>query len=223
MIRLRNVTKTYRTRTEHRTVLDNVSCHFEIGHNYGILGANGTGKSTLVRMLAGSEPPTRGQIERGVRVSFPLGFSGTMNSYLTGRQNAAFMARVYGEDVRRVLDFVWDFAELGTYFDMPLLSYSSGMRARFGMGVSLAINFDLYLIDEVTEVGDRSFRAKSQAAFRDRALTSDVILVSHNPLTIRSYCDRAAVLSGGKLVFYSDVESAIAAHDAQQKLIWHGK
>jgi capsular polysaccharide transport system ATP-binding protein len=212
MIDLWNVTKTFRTRQGVKTVLRDVTCQFEMGHNYGILGANGSGKSTLVQLIAGSDPPTRGRIDRHVRVSFPLGFSGTFNIYLTGRQNAVFMARVYGVDVRKVLDFVWDFAELGTYFDMPLLSYSSGMRARFGMGVSLAIDFDLYLIDEVTEVGDKSFRDKSKAAFRERALTSDVILVSHNVETIRSYCNRAAVLHDGDLVFYPDVESAIRVH-----------
>lgn len=217
MIDFWHVSKTFRTRQGPRTVLRDVTCHFQMGHNYGILGANGAGKSTLVQLIAGSDPPTRGRIDRHVRVSFPLGFSGTFNSYLTGRQNAVFMARVYGADVKQVLDFVWDFAELGTYFDMPLLSYSSGMRARFGMGVSLAIDFDLYLIDEVTEVGDKSFREKSKAAFRARAMTSDVILVSHNVETIRTYCDRAAVLHDGTLIFYPDVESAISAHHAHEQ------
>ncbi|SFR42915.1 capsular polysaccharide transport system ATP-binding protein [Yoonia tamlensis] len=217
MIWLDRVTKLYRTPLGQRMVLNDASYHFEPGHNYGILGANGSGKSTLVRLISGAEAPTSGRVVRQANVSFPLGFSGTFNSYLTGRQNAVFVARVYGANVARVLEFVWDFAELGTFFDMPLNTYSSGMRARFGLGVSLAIDFDVYLIDEVTEVGDKRFRAKSQAAFRERALTSDVILVSHNLQTVRAYCDRALVLQNGELTPFDSVEDAIAVHVENQK------
>lgn len=218
MIHFRDVTKFYRSRQGPHVVLNNVSCDFGIGHNYGILGANGSGKSTLVRMISGAEPPSRGRIHRRVRVSFPLGFGGTFNGYLTARQNAVFMARVYGADVRRVLDFVWDFAELGTFFDMPINTYSSGMRARFGMAVSLAIDFDVYLIDEVTEVGDARFRAKSADAFRERMVRSDVILVSHNVNTIRAYCDRAAVLHDGRIEFFATVDEAVRAHTRNMRL-----
>lgn len=212
MIHFRNVSKSYRTQGARKTVLDNQSFDFEIGHNYGILGTNGAGKSTLLRLISGAEPITSGRIERRARISFPLGFSGTFNGYLSGRQNATFLARVYGEDTNKVLRFVEEFAELEAYFDMPLLTYSSGMRAKFSLGLSLAIDFDVYLVDEVTEVGDARFRAKSAEAFRARARQSDIIMVSHNQHTIKAYCDRGAVLKDGQITFYSSVENAMDAH-----------
>lgn len=214
MIHFRDVSKRYRTQRGSHTVLHRSSFDFEIGHNYGILGANGAGKSTLLRMISGAEPTSGGTITRRVRVSFPLGFSGTFNPYLSARQNATFLARVYGEDVGRVLDFVWDFAELGPYFDMPYHTYSSGMRAKVGLGVSLAIDFDVYLVDEVTEVGDSRFRAKSAEAFRARAKRSDVVMVSHNQNTIKAYCDRGAVLKDGRIEFFDSVADAMKAHAA---------
>jgi capsular polysaccharide transport system ATP-binding protein len=131
---------------------------------------------------------------------------------LTGRQNAIFLARVYGENVRRVLNFVWDFSELGVYFDMPFNSYSSGMRAKFALGLSLAIEFDVYLVDEVTEVGDARFRAKSAEAFRARAKESDIIMVSHNENTVKAYCDRGAVLNNGRLEFFPTIAEAMKKH-----------
>lgn len=212
MIHFRDVSKYYRTRKGTHVVLRDASFDFDIGHNYGILGANGAGKSTLLRMIAGGEPTSRGKIFRRVRVSFPLGFSGTFNGFLTARQNATFVARVYGANVKQVLDFVWDFSELGEYFDMPINTYSSGMRAKFSLGVSLAIDFDVYLVDEVTEVGDARFRAKSAQAFRERVKRSDIIMVTHNSNTIKAYCDRGAVLKNGSIEFYSTIEEAIKVH-----------
>jgi capsular polysaccharide transport system ATP-binding protein len=212
MIHFRDVSKRYRTNQGWKTVLNKTSFDFDIGHNYGILGANGAGKSTLLRMISGAEPASRGRIHRRVRVSFPLGFSGTFNGFLTGRQNAIFLARVYGENVRRVLNFVWDFSELGVYFDMPFNSYSSGMRAKFALGLSLAIEFDVYLVDEVTEVGDARFRAKSAEAFRARAKESDIIMVSHNENTVKAYCDRGAVLNNGRLEFFPTIAEAMKKH-----------
>ncbi len=212
MIHFRDVSKFYRTRRGTNVVLRDASFDFEIGHNYGILGGNGAGKSTLLRMISGGEPPSRGKITRRVRVSFPLGFSGTFNGYLTARQNATFVARVYRSDIRRVLDFVWDFSELGPYFDMPINTYSSGMRAKFSLGLSFAIDFDVYLVDEVTEVGDARFRAKSAQAFRERVKRSDVIMVTHNSNTIKAYCDRGAVLKDGRIEFFPTIEEAVKMH-----------
>jgi capsular polysaccharide transport system ATP-binding protein len=212
MIVLDRVSKAYRATGGRRIILDNASATFEAGHNYGILGGNGAGKSTLIRLLAGSELPDRGTIRRRGRVSFPLGFGGTFHGALSGRENAAFLARIYGAPVRATLDFVADFAELGDYFTMPVNTYSAGMRARLAFAACLAIEFDIYLIDEVTEVGDQHFRRKCAAAFRARMATADIILASHNPQTLRQYCDRAALLAGGALSLYDDVSAALGRH-----------
>jgi capsular polysaccharide transport system ATP-binding protein len=212
MIRLDRVAKAYRTRSGRRVVLDNASATFESGHNFGILGANGAGKSTLIRLLAGSELPDRGVVRRWARVSFPLGFGGTFHGALSGRENAAFVARIYGAAMRRMIGYVEEFAELGEYFDMPVNTYSAGMRARLAFAACLAIDFDVYLIDEVTEIGDQRFRRKCAEAFRARMAHADIILVTHNPQTIRQYCDRGAILADGALSLYDDVGAALKQH-----------
>jgi capsular polysaccharide transport system ATP-binding protein len=210
MISLDKVSKTYRTASiGRRVVLDRVSAAFPDGHNFGVLGANGAGKSTLIRLLAGSELPDRGRIRRDGRVSFPLGYGGTFHGSLSGRENIAFLARIYGTSLRETIDYVAEFAELADYLDMPINTYSAGMRARLAFGVSLAINFDIYLIDEVTEVGDERFRQKCALAFRERMSRSDIILVTHNTRTIHQYCDRGAVLAGGELRLYDDIADAL--------------
>jgi capsular polysaccharide transport system ATP-binding protein len=208
MIKLERVSKSYRTRAGRRRVLDDVGATFEAGHNCGILGVNGAGKSTLIRLLAGSELPDCGTIRRCVRVSFPLGFGG-FHGALSGRENTQFLARIYGVAMRPMLDYVEDFAELGDYFEMPVDTYSAGMRARLAFAACLAIDFDVYLIDEATEVGDKRFRSKCAEAFRARLARSDVILASHNADTLRQYCDRGAVLGGGALTLYDDLGAAI--------------
>jgi capsular polysaccharide transport system ATP-binding protein len=212
MIRLEHVTKTFRTPRGRKFVLDNASATFEAGHNFGILGVNGAGKSTLIRLIAGSELPDCGIVRRYGRVSFPLGFGGTFHGALSGCENAAFIARIYGAPVRATLDYVEDFAELGEYWTMPVNTYSSGMRARLAFAVCLAIDFDVYLIDEVTEVGDQRFRRKCADAFRARMAHSDIILVSHNPQTIRQYCDRGAILAEGALSLYDEIGAALTRY-----------
>lgn len=212
MIRLEHVTKTFRTPRGRKLVLDNASATFEAGHNFGILGVNGAGKSTLIRLIAGSELPDRGIVRRYGRVSFPLGFGGTFHGALSGYENAAFIARIYGAPVRATIDHVEDFAELGEYWTMPVNTYSSGMRARLAFAVCLAIDFDVYLIDEVTEVGDQRFRRKCADAFRARMAHSDIVLVSHNPQTIRQYCDRGAILSDGALSLYDEIGAALTRY-----------
>src|SRR5580693_4261248 len=204
MIALDQVTKSYRTAQGRRVVLDNASAEFPTGCNIGILGANGAGKSTLIRLLTGSEQPDRGRIRRDGRVSFPLGYGGTFHGSLSGRENVAFLARIYGADLRETIGYVADFAELGAYFDMPVNTYSAGMRARLAFGACLAIDFDIYLIDEVTETGDERFRRKCALAFRERIQRSDIILVTHNSRTIRQYC------ADGELRLYDDVAGALA-------------
>ena len=212
MISLEGVSKVYRTRSGRRTVLDNVNVTFESGYNFGVLGVNGAGKSTLIRLIAGSEMPDCGVVRRYARVSFPLGFGGTFHGALSGRENVAFIARVYGAGTRRVLEYVDGFAELGGYFHMPVNTYSAGMRARLAFATCLALDFDLYLIDEVTEVGDQRFRQKCAEAFRERMQRSDIILVTHNIHTLRHYCDRGAILDNGELTLFDDIGTALGRY-----------
>ena len=210
MITLDRVSKTYPTaQGGRRIVLDRVSAAFPDGCNFGIVGSNGAGKSTLIRLLAGSEMPDRGRVRRGGRVSFPLGYGGTFHGSLSGRENVAFISRIYGSDLRKTISYVYEFSEIGAYFDMPVNTYSAGMRARLAFGACLAIDFDIYLIDEVTEIGDDRFRRKCSAAFRERIVRSDIILVTHNSRTIRQYCDRGAVLADGELRLFDDIAGAL--------------
>jgi capsular polysaccharide transport system ATP-binding protein len=212
VIALEQVKKSYATASGRKLVLDNATANFPAGRNFGILGANGVGKSTLIRLLAGSEMPDRGAIRRQARVSFPLGFGGTFHGALSGYENVAFIARVYGAALRPTMRFVEEFAELGDYFKMPVNTYSAGMRSRLAFGTCLAIDFDVYLVDEVTETGDERFRRKCAAAFRERLQRSDIILATHNHHTIRQYCDRAAVLANGHLQLFDDVAVAFASY-----------
>lgn len=208
-IEMRNVLKFYRGRGHTKIILDHVSARFERGYSYGILGVNGAGKSTTMRLLSGVELPSAGTVKRSVRVSWPLGFSGAFSSAVSGRNNCTFAARIYGQDVRRVLDFVEDFSELGDYLDAPVKTYSSGMSSRLAFGLSMAIDFDCYLVDEVTGVGDFTFKKRCEAAFAARRERSDVIMVSHSVSHIKSYCQRGAVLVDGRLMMFNDIEEAI--------------
>jgi capsular polysaccharide transport system ATP-binding protein len=212
MITLDRVSKVYHTRSGRRTVLDNVSVTFESGQNFGVLGVNGAGKSTLIRLIAGSEIPDFGVVRRYARVSFPLGFGGTFHGALSGRENVAFVARIYGAGTRGVLHYVEEFSELGEYLHMPVNTYSAGMRARLAFATCLALDFDLYLIDEVTEVGDQRFRQKCAEAFRERMQRSDIILVTHNVHTLRQYCDRGAILANGELTLFDDIDTALGQY-----------
>jgi len=212
MITLDGVSKVYRTRSGRRTVLDNVSVTFEAGQNFGVLGGNGAGKSTLIRLIAGSEIPDFGIVRRYARVSFPLGFGGTFHGALSGRENVSFVARIYGAGLRGVLHYVEEFSELGEYLHMPVNTYSAGMRARLAFATCLALDFDLYLIDEETEVGDQRFRQKCAEAFRERMQRSDIILVTHNIHTLRQYCDRGAILANGELTLFDDIDTALGRY-----------
>ena len=212
MIELTHVRKSYRTRCGWNRVLDDITVTFPGGKNIGILGFNGAGKSTLLRLIGGIEPPDRGTIRRRGTVSWPIAFTGAFPGTLTGRENARFVGRLYGAEPGEIEAFAEDFAELGEYFDMPVRTYSSGMRARLGFAVSMAVEFDCYLVDEATEAGDWRFRAKCQRAFRDRGARATVVMVSHNEETIRRNCEVGAVLSSGKLTLYDDIKEAIAVY-----------
>ena len=209
MIRFEHVSKAYRTQNGHKKVLEDASFELPSGRNVGILGKNGSGKSTLTRLMSGAEMPDRGRITRKGLVSFPIGFSMGFTPHLSGRDNVVILSRFYHEDPKSMLGFVRDFAELGDYFDMPVATYSSGMRVRLTFAAGIAIDFDTYLVDEVLEVGDRRFREKCARAFAARLQRSNLYMVSHNPATIRRYCDMAAVMSDGGITIFQDVESAI--------------
>ena len=189
-------------------VLDNISLEFPTGESIGILGRNGSGKSTLLRILAGIEQPDNGEVIRDNRVSWPIGFAGGFNGSLTGEENTRFVARIYGANVHRVSRFTRKFSELGEYFYMPVRTYSVGMRSRLAFAVSMAIDFNVYLIDEITAVGDRPFQNKCRRAFRRRREHSSVILVSHNIRTIRMFCSKCALLINGKLQLCDSIQQA---------------
>lgn len=212
MIKLDNVTKYYKTAAHRRYILRNQSMHFTAGRSYGLLGVNGAGKSTTLRLIAGAELPNSGRIRRQVRVSWPLGFANGLNPMLSGKENLKFVARAYGEDFNRVFRFVAEFAEIGSYLNEPLRTYSSGMAARFAFGLSMAIEFDCYLVDEITAVGDSNFQRRCREAFRARREKSDVIIISHDMSTIKDYCDVALVLIDGIMVQFDNVEDGIATY-----------
>ncbi len=212
MIVLQNLTKTFVMGGQRKTVLDNVNAVFPSRTAVGLLGRNGAGKSTLLKMIAGTALPTSGQILTDGKISFPVGFAGSFHPDLTGAQNIRFVARVYGVDTEALIDFVRDFAELGVHFHLPIRSYSSGMKSRLAFGVSMGLQFDTYLIDEVTAVGDASFKSKSSAVFMDRMKQSGAVFVSHSTGQIRELCTAGAVLDRGKLTYYDDIDEAIEEH-----------
>jgi capsular polysaccharide transport system ATP-binding protein len=213
MLFLDRVTKHYKMRGGGlKTVVRDVSAVIRPGDAVGIIGRNGAGKSTLMRMIAGVEHPTSGRIERRMSISWPLGHGVGLQNSMSGADNARFIARIYNRPVQAVLDYVEDFAELGTYLSMPAKTYSSGMMGRLLLGISLAIEFDCYLIDEVTATGDARFVERARLALLERTRDSAVIMVSHQPETLRSYCRTAAILNDGTLTFYEDMDEAFAAY-----------
>lgn len=213
MIEFRDVSKYYLTSTSRKVVLDRLTLTLPHGAKVGVLGRNGAGKSTLLSMVAGTISPNRGEIRRHASISWPLGFAGGSHADLTGAQNIRFVARIYGVDTDALVDYVRDFAELGDFMDMPVRSYSSGMKARLAFGMSMGIHFDWYLVDEITAVGDSAFKRKSLAVFKNRLRNSGMLMVSHSASTIRGYCTSGLVLEGGQARYFEDVQEAIAVHE----------
>lgn len=216
MLRIDAVTKSYPTSTGRKTVLDAVSLDIRKGEKWGILGRNGSGKSTLVRILAGAEDPSAGTIHTGMSVSWPLAFGGGFQGGITGLDNAKFIARVYGKRPREVVDFVEAFAELGDAMREPVMTYSSGMRARLAFGLSLAIDFDCLLIDEIVAVGDHRFREKCEIELYQKRAYKGWVLVSHDPNYVRQHCTHAAVLEKGVLTQAATVDEAIHIYEGLQ-------
>lgn len=210
MITLRNVCKDYPTRAGPRRVLNDINLTIRPGERVGILGRNGAGKSTLIRMISGAELPDSGQIERSMSVSWPLAFGGAFQGSLTGLDNLRFICRIYGVDPADKEAFVADFSELGIYLNEPVKSYSSGMRARLAFAISMVIEFDCFLIDEIVAVGDSTFHSKCMVELFEKRADRSKIIVSHQPHYIRQHCNRASVLSGGKLHHYDNLDEAFA-------------
>lgn len=213
MIVLENVSKSYPTRHGRKTVLDKISLTVNRGEKIGIIGRNGSGKSTLIRLIAGSEPPSSGSIHRSMSISWPLAFGGTFQGSLTGLDNVKFVCRIYDADYREKLDYIENFANLGRYIREPVKTYSHGMKTRLAFAISLAIEFDCYLIDEITSAGDSRFRAKCRRELFENRNDRAMIIVSHTDRYIEDHCDRAAILDNGKMKIYDDVGEAAEVYE----------
>jgi capsular polysaccharide transport system ATP-binding protein len=216
MIRFENVTKRYISREARKTIVANLTLALPTDRNVAVIGRNGAGKSTLLRMISGAILPDAGRIIRTNRVSWQLGLGAGVNSRLTGEQNTRFMARLYGEDSERLLAFVEDFAELGANMRLPVGTYSSGMRARLTFALSMGIDFDVYLIDELTAVGDAAFRKKCTEVFAEKVGKAHLLMVSHSMGSLKKLCQSGIVMEAGKLTYYDNIEEAI---DYYEKMI----
>ncbi|MEP2651482.1 MAG: ABC transporter ATP-binding protein [Paraglaciecola sp.] len=215
MIRLEGITKYYPSKLGKQYVFNNLNFEIPSGHNIGILGSNGAGKSTLFRLLAGSEYPNKGRIITDLSLSWPVALTTGIHQQMTGRENTRFIGKINGvADLTQFEHQVREFAELGKKYDLPVKSYSSGMKPRLAFACSIAIDFDVYLIDEVTSVGDAKFRRKAKEALLERSKKANVIMVSHEMDEIRQFCDSAIVLHKGGLTFYNDLEQGIEQYQA---------
>ncbi len=213
MIQLNDINKTYPTRSGPVHVLRNVNLTVAAGDRVGILGRNGAGKSTLIRLISGAEFPTSGSISRGMSVSWPLAFGGAFQGTLTGYDNLRFICRIYGVDPADKIDFVEEFSELGIYLREPVKSYSSGMRARLAFAISMVIEFDCFLIDEIVAVGDTRFHQKCNDELFVKRADRAMIIVSHDSSYIKEHCTRAAVLVDGELHHLPSLDEAFDFYD----------
>lgn len=213
MICLEHLTKRFRLKNgKYRYVLDDVSYTFEEGVNTGILGLNGTGKSTLLKLLCGSINPSGGSVTRTSSISWPVGFSGFVVGNLTGYQNLRFISRIYRSDYNKDRKFVEEFTELGDYLNEPVKTYSSGMRSKLNFALSMSIGFDFYLIDEAFSVGDAKFKKKGMEIFQERMKDSTVIVVSHSVSNITKLCTKVVVLDEAKFKLYPTMEESIEVY-----------
>lgn len=209
MIQLENVCKSYPIKDTTRWVLQDVNFTLQKGEKIGILGRNGAGKSTLVRILGGVEKPTKGKLIRDMTISWPIAFAGAFQGSLTGADNVRFVCRIYNTDYKTAMQKVEEFAELGPYLYEPVKVYSSGMRARLAFAISLAIEFDCYLIDEVLSVGDANFQQKCHHELFEKRADRAMIVVSHELHNIKEICNKAAVLNQGHFSLYENIDEAI--------------
>ncbi|MDQ9227291.1 ABC transporter ATP-binding protein [Escherichia marmotae] len=213
MIKIENLTKSYRTPAGRHYVFKDLNIEIPSGKSVAFIGRNGAGKSTLLRMIGGIDRPDSGKIITNKTISWPVGLAGGFQGSLTGRENVKFVARLYAkqEELKEKIEFVEEFAELGKYFDMPIKTYSSGMRSRLGFGLSMAFKFDYYIVDEVTAVGDARFKEKCAQLFKERHKESSFLMVSHSLNSLKEFCDVAIVFKDDNRVsFYEDVQEGQA-------------
>lgn len=215
MITLEHVTKRYPTRHGEVTILDGVNLQVRPGERVGILGRNGAGKSTMIRLISGAELPTSGSIHRSMSVSWPLAFGGAFQGTLTGLDNLRFICRVYGVSAEDKVEEVEEFSELGRYLHEPVKTYSAGMRARLAFAISMAVEFDCFLIDEIVAVGDAHFVEKCQRELFEKRKDRAMIIVSHHSGYVRAHCQRASVLRDGRLHSFEVVEEAFAFYEQE--------
>jgi capsular polysaccharide transport system ATP-binding protein len=214
MITCQNISKSYAHGSRSKRVLNDVNLTISRGERVALLGRNGAGKSTLIKLIGGVELPTSGRIVQDMTVSWPLGFAGGFQGSLTGYDNARFIARIYRRDYADIRSFVEDFTELGSQLKMPVKTYSSGMRARLAFGLSLAIEFDCYLIDEIILVGDQNFSRKCHVELFEKRADRSMILASHSTEVVREYCNRAVIIDKGNATIYDDVHQAVDIYSA---------
>lgn len=213
MIELRNITKVYRLNGVAQPVARDISFTFPTGESVALLGGNGAGKSTMLKIIAGTLQPDRGEVVSTGTISWPVGFAGSFHGDLTGAQNVKFVARVYGIDTDEMIAFTREFSQLGAHFFLPVRTYSSGMKSRLAFAMSMAVPFDTYLIDEVTAVGDKAFKVKSEAILMDRLENAGAIIVSHSLPQLQRLCTSGVVLENGRFFYYARIEKAIEHHE----------
>ena len=221
MIKIENLTKSYKTPKGRHYVFKNMNVVMPDGKSIALIGRNGAGKSTLLKIIGGIDRPDSGRIITNKTISWPVGLSGGFQGSLTGRDNVKFVARLYSEKcgLNEKVDFVESFAELDKYFDMPIKTYSSGMRSRLGFGLSMAFDFDYYLVDEITAVGDARFKKKCSDIFDERAGKSSFLMVSHSLNSLKQYCQCAIFIGrNNNVVFFDDIEEAIFKYKSDEGL-----
>ncbi|POP41392.1 ABC transporter ATP-binding protein [Superficieibacter electus] len=222
MIRIENLSKSYPTPQGRHYVFKDLNIELPSGKSVAIIGRNGAGKSTLLRMIGGIDRPDSGRIITDSTISWPVGLAGGFQGSLTGRENVKFVARLYAQkgELKEKVAFVEEFAELGKYFDMPIKTYSSGMKSRLGFGLSMAFKFDYYLVDEVTAVGDARFKQKCAALFKERHKEASFLMVSHSLNSLKEFCDNALLIDrNNRVTYYENISYAIDQYNHSEKLI----
>lgn len=221
MIKIENLTKSYRTPQGRHYVFKDLNIELPTGKSVALIGRNGAGKSTLLRLIGGIDRPDSGNIITDKTISWPVGLAGGFQGSLSGRENVKFVTRLYApkNEIREKVAFVEEFAELGKYFDMPIKTYSSGMKSRLGFGLSMAFTFDYYLVDEVTAVGDAKFKKKCEELFNARHSESSFLMVSHSLSSLEKYCNYALFVGRDNIVrCYDSVSEAIECYKADEKI-----